>query len=129
MLKPAVGVGLLTLFFGPASFLLALSVLLNPSAQASCLPGVAVAVSQVPDHLYANTADGMSVTLGRSQLERAATVITVGGLTNGVGSIGIRVALIAALTESSLRIFSNSAAYPESEFVPNEGDGSDHDSM
>ena len=129
MLKPAVGIGLLTLFFGPASLLLALGVLLNPSAQASCLPDATVAVGQVPDHLSARTADGTPLTLSRAQLERAATVITVGGRTNGVGRIGIKVALMAALTESSLRMLSNSAAYPESASLPNDGDGSDHDSL
>jgi murein DD-endopeptidase MepM/ murein hydrolase activator NlpD len=129
MLKPVVGVGLVTLFFGPASFLLALGVLLNPAAQASCLPGTTVAVVQIPDHLSANTADGTRVTLGRSQLERASTVIAVGGRTNGVGFQGIKVALVAALNESSLRMLSNSAAYPESASLPNDGAGSDHDSL
>ncbi len=129
MLKPAIGVGLATLFFGPASFLVALGVLLNPSAQASCLPGTVVAVVQIPDHLSANTADGTRVWLGRPQLENAATVITVGARTQGVGSAGIKIALMAALTESSLRMLSNSAAYPESASLPNDGDGSDHDSL
>ena len=84
---------------------------------------------QIPDHLSANTADGTRVTLGRSQLEHAATVITVGGRTHGVGPAGIKIALMAALTESSLRMLSNSAAYPESASLPNDGDGSDHDSL
>jgi murein DD-endopeptidase len=129
MLQSVVGVGLVTLFFGPASLLLALGVLLNPSAQASCLPGATVAVMQIPDHLSANTADGTRVTLGRSQLNHAATVVTVGARTHGVGPAGITVALMAALTESSLRMLSNSAAYPESASLPSDGVGSDHDSL
>ena len=129
MLKPVVGVGLVTLFFGPASWLLALGVLLNPSAQASCLPGTTVAVGSLPDHLSATTSDGTPVTLTRPQLEHAATVITVGGRTGGVGPAGIKIALMAALTESSLRMLSNSTAYPESASLPHDGDGSDHDSL
>ena len=129
MLKPAVGVGLLTLLFGPASFLLALGVLLNPSAQASCLPDATVAVGRIPDHLSATTADGTPVTLDHSQLERAASVITLGGRTSGVGSTGIKIALMAGLTESSLRMLSNPTAYPESASLPNDGEGSDHDSL
>ena len=130
MLKPAVGVGLVTLFFGPASFLLALGVLLNPSAQASCLPGTAVAVGADPGSpLREHQPTARLSRSSRSQLEHAATVITVGGRTHGVGPTGIKIALMAALTESSLRMLSNSAAYPESASLPNDGDGSDHDSL
>lgn len=129
MLKPALGIGLVTLFFGPASLLVALGMLLNPAAQASCLPSASVSVGQVPESLSATTADGTSVTLGRAQLEHAATIIKVGARTNGVGPPGIKIALIAALTESSLRMLSNSGAYPESGDLPNDGDGSDHDSL
>lgn len=129
MLKSAVGLGLLVLFFGPAAFLVGVGVLLNPSAQASCLPGAGVPVAQLPNRLVATTADGTAVTLSRSQLVHAATVITVGGRTPGVDRTGIKVALMAALTESSLKMLANSTAYPESASLPHDGDGSDHDSL
>ena len=37
-MRKAFVLGVLFLAFGPASFLLALGVLMNPAAQASCLP-------------------------------------------------------------------------------------------
>ncbi len=37
-MRKAIVLGLVFLAFGPASFLLALGVLMNPAAQASCLP-------------------------------------------------------------------------------------------
>ena len=36
---------------------------------------------------------------------------------------------MTALTESSLRVLSNTGAYPDSGNIPNDGDGSDHDSV
>jgi cell wall-associated NlpC family hydrolase len=36
---------------------------------------------------------------------------------------------MAALTESTLRVLSNTSAYPESAKIPNDGDGHDHDSL
>ena len=36
---------------------------------------------------------------------------------------------MAALTESTLRVLANTSAYPESASYPNDGDGSDHDSL
>ena len=36
---------------------------------------------------------------------------------------------MTALTESSLRVLSNTGAYPESGNIPNDGDGGDHDSV
>jgi murein DD-endopeptidase MepM/ murein hydrolase activator NlpD len=53
----------------------------------------------------------------------------VGAQTAGVGRAGALVALMAGLTESTLRMLSNSVAYPESVGYPNDGDGSDHDSL
>jgi hypothetical protein len=37
--------------------------------------------------------------------------------------------IMTALTESSLRVLSNSSAYPHSAGIPNDGDDSDHDSV
>src|SRR4051795_1561297 len=122
MMKAIVGTALASLFFGPASVLLAIGMVLNPAAQASCLPSSPV-VHQTPTQLTARTVDGAWVTLGRAQLTRAATVISVGAGTKGVGRDGIVVALMAALTESSLRMLSNTSAYPSSADFPNDGNG------
>ncbi|MFE5291395.1 M23 family metallopeptidase [Isoptericola sp. NPDC056618] len=99
-----------------------------PGATASCLaPGLVV--GQVPDHLDVTTAEGTSVRLGRAQLAHAATIISVGSGIDGVGREGLMVALMAALTESRLLMYANTAAYPESASFPHDADGSDHDSL
>lgn len=119
---------------------LALVLVLSPTA---CLSGVALlaaaalgsggacgpSVGDVPDSLAVTTADGVHLTLDRTQLTRAATIVTIGGRTEGVGRDGVRIALMAALTESSLRMLANTGAYPESARFPNDGDGGDHDSL
>ena len=128
MRKPVLGLVLVGLFFGPASCLLAMGVLLNPAAQAACLPS-SVAVEQTPHRLTARTSDGIAVRLDRAQLTRAATIVSVGAGTRGVGRDGILIALMAALTESRLRLLSNTNAYPQSASYPNDGNGSDHDSL
>ena len=128
MRKATVGLVLVGLLFGPASCLLALAVVLNPAAQASCLPASPV-VEHTPDRLSAKTADGVSITLSQPQLTRAATIVSVGAGTNGVGRDGIVIALMAALTESTLRMLANTGAYPDSAHYPHDGDGGDHDSL
>jgi cell wall-associated NlpC family hydrolase len=128
MRKAVIGLVLVGLFIGPASCLLAMGVLLNPAAQAACLPS-SVAVEQTPDHLTARTSDGIAVTLDQAQLTHAATIVSVGAGTKGVGRDGILIALIAALTESHLRMLSNTSAYPDSANYPNDGSGGDHDSL
>jgi cell wall-associated NlpC family hydrolase len=129
MRKPTLGVLLLALLFGPASCLLSLAVVLNPAAHAACLPAGNLVVAQSPRELVAATADGSTIALSSTQLTRAATIISVGGGTNGVGRDGIVIALMAALTESSLRLLANTDAYPESGGDPNDGVGGDHDSL
>ena len=121
-------VGIVIVLFGPATVLLGLGVLLNPAAQAGCLPSSPV-VEQTPETLSATTADGTQVTLSHAQLTRATTIVGVGAGTKGVGRDGIVIALMAALTESSLRMLSNTSAYPESANYPNDGNGGDHDSL
>jgi murein DD-endopeptidase MepM/ murein hydrolase activator NlpD len=128
MRKAVIGLVVLGLFFGPASCMLGMAVLLNPAAQASCLP-TGLTVGNIPGHLNATTSDGATITLTKVQLTRAATIIGVGGRTTGVGRDGIIVALMAALTESSLRMLSNTSAYPQSATYPNDGNGGDHDSL
>jgi hypothetical protein len=127
--KIAVAFAAALLMLGPTGVLLGIAVLMNPAAQAQCLPDSALTVSQSPGSLTATTVDGTMVTLNSTQLARAATIITVGGQVSGVGKQGVTVALMAALTESSLRMLANSSAYPESASYPNDGDGGDHDSL
>jgi len=131
MMRKAFVLGLVFLAFGPASCLLALGVLMNPAAQASCLPGgePGLEVGPVPDELVATTSDGVHVRLDRRQLTHAATIIRIGGHTDGVGRDGVTVALMAALTESSLRMLSNATAFPSSATFPHDGDGGDHDGL
>ena len=127
-MSKAVVAGVTAILFGPATVLLGLAVLLNPAAQAQCLPSSLVA-GQTPASLTATKSDGIEVTLDKSQLTRAATIVSVGGGTKDVGRDGIVIALMAALTESSLRMLSNTSAYPDSANYPNDGNGGDHDSL
>lgn len=128
VVKKLLILALALVFFGPSVVLIGVGVLLNPAAAAACVPG-SLAVGPIPDSLAATTRDGQTITLNRTQLTHAATIITVGGQTNGVGRPGVVIALMAALTESSLRMLANTGAYPESADYPNDGNGSDHDSL
>ncbi|WP_199520874.1 M23 family metallopeptidase [Jiangella anatolica] len=116
------------LAFGPAMALLG-SAVLNPTATGACLPSGGLTVGAIPDTLTATTSDGHQVTLDRTQLTHAATIMTVGARVDGVGRGGVVIALMAALTESRLRMLANTTAYPESGDYPNDGDGSDNDSL
>lgn len=129
MRKALLAVLLLGVLIGPASCLLNVAVLLNPAAQAACLPAGGLVAGPAPAELSTATADGTPVELSQTQLTRAATIISVGGGTNGVGRNGILIALMAALTESSLRMLANTGAHPDSATYPNDGDGGDHDSL
>lgn len=115
-------------FVGPAALLVLVGVLVNPSAVAACTTGT-LSVGPVPDSLTATTKDGATVTLDKTQLTHAATIVTVAGQINGVGRPGAVIAIMAALTESSLRMLANTSAYPDSANYPNDGNGSDHDSL
>lgn len=86
-------------------------------------------IGNVPGSLTAVTRAGVTVTLNARQLSRAATIIQVAARIPGVGVGGARVALMAALTESSLRMLANTTAYPQTSRYPNDGDGSDDDSL
>ena len=117
------------LLLGPSTILLGVATLGGtPATAAVCTPG-SLAVGPIPDSLTATTRNGETVTLNRQQLTHAATIITVGGQTAGVGREGVLIALMAALTESTLRMLANTSAYPESAEYPNDGEGSDHDSL
>ncbi|MDT0181492.1 M23 family metallopeptidase [Microbacterium sp. ARD31] len=116
------------LFTLPFAGLIALPLVLSPAALAACQTSGQLVVTDVPDRLTAKRSDGVSVTLGQSQLTRAATIITVGSGIEGVGRQGVLIGLMAALTESTLRMLAN-AAHPTSLGMPNDGVGSDHDSL
>lgn len=130
MLKKLLIAGLAALMLTPAGILLAVAVLATPAANASCTTaGETVTVVDVPDSLTAVARDGTTLTLNKQQLTHAATIITVAAGIDGVNSAGTTIALMAALTESTLRQLANTGAYPESADYPNDGDGSDHDSL
>ena len=129
MAKKVLILGLAFVLFGPASILLAIGVLMNPAAASCVAPSGSVTVANVPDSLTVTTRDGTTFTLNKTQLTHAATIITIGGGIEGVGRPGITIALMAALTESTLRMLANTSAYPESGNYPNDGNGSDHDSL
>ena len=118
---------LLALFcIGPSTALVGLGAFMGPAG--FCLTGSLV-VGPIPESLTAKTADGTPVTLDKRQLTHAATIITTGASIPGVGQAGVRVALMAALTESRLRMLANTSAYPKSAGFPNDGDAADHDSL
>lgn len=129
MVKKLLVLGLALVMFGPACVLLAIGVVMNPAAANCTVPGGSVTVGNVPDSLTVTTQDGATFTLNHQQLTHAATIITVGGGIEGVGRPGIKIALMAALTESSLRMLANTGTYPDSGDYPNDGNGSDHDSL
>ena len=117
------------MFFAPAAALLGIGVLMNPAAAHCATPAGAVNLGPVPDSLTVTTANGETFTLNRQQLTHAATIIAIGNGIEDVGRPGIKIALMAALTESTLRMLSNTGTYPESANYPNDGNGSDHDSL
>ncbi|MEJ1092929.1 M23 family metallopeptidase [Microbacterium istanbulense] len=117
------------MFFAPAATLLGIGVLMNPAAAHCATPAGTVNLGPVPDSLAVTTANGETFTLNRQQLTHAATIIAIGNGLDDVGRPGIKIALMAALTESTLRMLTNTGTYPESANYPNDGNGSDHDSL
>ncbi|WP_290713155.1 M23 family metallopeptidase, partial [Gordonia sp. UBA5067] len=117
------------MFFAPAAALLGIGVLMNPAAAHCATPAGTVNLGPLPDSLTVTTANGETLTLNRQQLTHAATIIAIGNSQGDVGRPGIKIALMAALTESTLRMLTNTGTYPESANYPNDGNGSDHDSL
>lgn len=113
---------------GPMVLLVGVGALLNPATTA-CADTGGYTVGDVPGELTATTRNGETITLDSTQLTHAATIIETGSATEGVGRDGIIIALMAALTESSMRMLANTSAYPESADYPHDGDGSDNDSL
>lgn len=87
----------------------------------------ACTVGEAGTALTVTTSGGDSVQLDEKQLGNAAKIITV-GTQAGVSAAGLKIALMTALQESKLRMLANSSV-PESLELPNEGVGSDHDSV
>lgn len=130
-MKKLLAVGAVFLLLGPMLTLLGIGVLVNPAVSYAALcdtAGLRV-IAEVPDSLTAATGDGTPIMLNKQQLTHAQTIILVGTQTAGVDQNGILIALMAALTESSLRQLANPGAYPESSNYPNDGNGTDHDSL
>jgi len=126
-MKKLIGIVVVLLLLGPAVGLVSVATLMSTTS-ISCGSG-SLAVGNVPNSLTAQTRDGRSITLNKTQLTHAATIATVGARTPGVGREGALIALMAALTESTLRMLANTSAYPDSANYPNDGLGSDHDSL
>lgn len=119
----------------PGTAILGVATLVSPAAagSGSCMwDGQATSslgvTGPVPEGLSATNTHGETVTLNKQQLRRAATVIAVGN-DEGIPARGQLIAIMTALTESSLRVLSNTSAYPRSADFPNDGDGGDHDSV
>ena len=130
MVKKLAIVALTLALLGPLLGLIGIAVVMNPAAAASCTTtGSGVTVGDVPDELAVTTANGETFTLNKQQLTHAATIIETGSGIDGITRDGLVIALMAALTESTLRQLANTSTYPESANYPNDGDGSDHDSL
>ncbi|AHI20893.1 MULTISPECIES: M23 family metallopeptidase [Actinomycetes] len=132
-MKKAVAALAVLVLLGPMFALVGVGLIMNPAASAQCVApgenGDVGDVGDVPDELTAETANGETITLGKKQLEHAATIIQTGSKTEGVTRDGVQIALMAALTESVLKQLSNTSSYPESGDMPNDGNGSDNDSL
>jgi cell wall-associated NlpC family hydrolase len=137
--KVLIGLVVSLALLGPGIGLAAIAVLVSPAiteaaactadSDGSGLSGPSLSVTgTVPNSLTATTADGETVTLDQTQLERAATIIAVGNSEN-IDENGQVIALMAALTESTLRVLANTTAYPQSASYPNDGDGDNDDSL
>ena len=119
----------------PGAVVVGIATLFSPAAagSSSCLwedtsAGSVEVSGPVPAALSAVNTNGETVTLNQKQLGRAAAIIAV-GQTEQVPARGQLIAVMAALTESSLRVLSNTVAYPRSGSITNDGNGGDHDSL
>lgn len=129
-MKKLLALGVAGMLLAPMLGIVSVGVLVNPAVinQANCIAS-GISLGPIPDSLQVTMKDGTSFTLNKQQLTHAATIITVGSNTPGVGKDGILIAIMAALTESTLRQLANTNTYPESGTYPNDGNGSDHDSL
>jgi cell wall-associated NlpC family hydrolase len=123
------------LLLAPGAAVIGIATLFSPAAagSSSCMWDEASTASidvsgPVPATLSAVNTNGETINLNQTQLGRAAAIIAV-GKTEQVPAQGQLIAVMAALTESSLRVLSNTGAYPQSGSIPNDGNGGDHDSL
>jgi hypothetical protein len=124
-----------TVLLAPGCVLLGIATLFSPAAAGSnsCLWDAQATDSlgvsgPVPASLSATNANGEMVSLNHQQLTRAASIIAV-GKTDGEPARAQLIAVMTALTESSLRVLSNSSAYPVSANIPSDGNGGDRNSL
>lgn len=102
------------------------AILAGQAATASTSGGKCVP-DDIDETLEVETSEGVTVFLDTTQLTNAARIIAT-GRENGVPPLGLKVAVMTALQESGLRMLANDSV-PESLEYPNDGTGSDHDSV
>ena len=132
MLKMILGViTAATVLFVSALTMIGVALFVNPALMDAelCKASTLTVGDTIPNRLTTTTTAGATMTLDQTQLGRAATIISVGAHTAGVGTNGVLIALTAALAESRMRMLTNTTTYPESEGYIHDGDGSDHDSL
>lgn len=124
-----------TVLMMPGAVLLGVATLIAPGAagSAGCLFNAntvngPLSVVAVPRGLSAKDAEGRAIALDQTQIRRAASIIAAAAAENAPPRAQL-IAIMAALTESSLRVLSNVAAVPDSGSLPHDGDGHDHDSL
>ncbi len=66
MRKTLITLVIVALCFGPAAMLLGIGLVMNPAAQASCLPSMSLSVGPIPDSLEVTTKNGERFTLNRT---------------------------------------------------------------
>src|SRR5699024_6535620 len=111
-------------FLAPSLVLVGVGVVMNTAATCT-VTGSGVTVGDVPEELTVTTANGETFTLNQAQLTHAATIIETGSGIDGITRDGLVIALVAALTESTLRQPANTSAYPDPAHDPNDRDGPD----
>ena len=129
-MRKAITILAVLILLGPMLTLVSVGLLVNPASTACAAPGDdTVRVGDVPEELTSTTRNAETITLGRAELTHAVTIIETGSATDGVGRDGIIIALMAALTESRMRMLANTGVYPDSGDYPHDGNGSDNDSL
>lgn len=135
--KVLIGLLAALVLIGPGAGLATVAILFSPmiTRAAGCAEiegeGITSAwlpvMGGIPPSLTATNADGQTLTLDHTQLQRAATIIAVGDA-EGIGQRGQLVALMAAITESTLHVLANTGDL-QSLTYPHDGQGSSEDSL
>ena len=118
------------MLLAPMLGIVSVGVLVNPAVinQANCIAS-GISLGPIPDSLQVTMKDGTIV-----HAEQATTHPRRHDHHRRLQHPGRRqrrnpIAIMAALTESTLRQLANTNTYPESGTYPNDGNGSDHDSL